>query len=244
MFDLNDSIRCWKSAFEQHEGCSTDDVQELESHLREEVAALERSGLSEQEAFMVGVSRLGNPGEVCNEYAKANPGRLWQNRMYWMAVGVLLCLLVPVSQRTLPMLAAGTVMSLGVHEQWMLETTAIAVRLLSLSAFAWCTWVCYSRGLPKVAVAKLATITTTRTRMFAFLLVLLITKFLSFMASGWIHRCLRQAGDLDIGALFLASYGGQNAALALAIKLALPIFLIVFVVSQTSRRYESVPTTR
>ena len=70
MFNLNREIDRWKSAFAERKACSRDELQELESHLREEIAALVAAGHSEQEAFSEGASRLGDPGEVCGEFAK------------------------------------------------------------------------------------------------------------------------------------------------------------------------------
>ena len=37
MFDLNREIDRWKSAFAKRKACSKDELQELESHLREEI---------------------------------------------------------------------------------------------------------------------------------------------------------------------------------------------------------------
>ena len=70
MFDLNQQIDSWKSAFAKKQACSIDELQELESHLREEIAALVAAGRSEQEAFAVSVSRLGDPDKICIEFAK------------------------------------------------------------------------------------------------------------------------------------------------------------------------------
>ena len=43
-------------------GSATTDVDELESHLRDEMADLRRVGLSDDEAFLIAVGRLGEPG--------------------------------------------------------------------------------------------------------------------------------------------------------------------------------------
>jgi hypothetical protein len=70
MFDLNQQIDRWISAFAKQGACSSDELQELESHLREEIAALVAAGRSQQEAFSKSVSRLGDPHEICGEFAK------------------------------------------------------------------------------------------------------------------------------------------------------------------------------
>ncbi len=70
MFDLNQQIGRWKSAVAKTGACASDELQELESHLREEIAALVAAGLSEQEAYSESVSRLGDPVQIGREFAK------------------------------------------------------------------------------------------------------------------------------------------------------------------------------
>ena len=69
MFDLDQQIDRWKSAFAKKAACSSDELLELESHLREDIAALVAEGRSEQEAFCESVSRLGDATEICGEFA-------------------------------------------------------------------------------------------------------------------------------------------------------------------------------
>jgi hypothetical protein len=77
MFDLDQQIDRWKSAFAKKAECSSDELQELESHLREDIAALVAAGRSEQEAFSESLSRLGDPTEICGEFAKNESRFLW-----------------------------------------------------------------------------------------------------------------------------------------------------------------------
>jgi len=237
MFDLNDSIRCWRSAFSQHEECSAEDVQELESHLREEVAALERSGLSEQEAFSVSVSRLGPPDEVCGEYAKADPGQLWGHRIYWMAAGVVCWLSVRSLLNALGALAAGMTLLLGVRHGVAFRIAGVAAGLCSLSALVWCAWACYSRGLPQGIVSRLTALTATRTRRVAC-----IVGFLAVRMSAWVTSLLLVRR--------FRTFEAVNAYVSIALirtvlSVAFLVVIVVFVVSQAGRRCGSaVPTTR
>lgn len=77
MFDLNQQMDHWKSAFVKKAACSSDELLELESHLREEITALVAAGRSEQEAFCESVARLGDPTEICSEFAKNESRFLW-----------------------------------------------------------------------------------------------------------------------------------------------------------------------
>ena len=53
MFDLNLEIDKWRRNMSQLEGVCGVDVDELESHLHEEIEHLKKVGLAEQEAFWV-----------------------------------------------------------------------------------------------------------------------------------------------------------------------------------------------
>jgi hypothetical protein len=76
-FNLDQQIDRWKSAFAKQAACSSDELLELESHLREEIAALVRAGRSEQEAFRESVARLGDPTKIGGEFAKNESRFLW-----------------------------------------------------------------------------------------------------------------------------------------------------------------------
>lgn len=70
MFDLNQEIDRWKRAFTTQKTCSRDELEELESHLREEIASLVAAGHYHEAAFRQGVARLGDAAAVCGEFAK------------------------------------------------------------------------------------------------------------------------------------------------------------------------------
>jgi hypothetical protein len=64
---------------------------ELESHLREEIAALVASGRSEQEAFSESVAHLGDPTKIGGEFAK-NESRFVWDRIALQGNGVVVIL--------------------------------------------------------------------------------------------------------------------------------------------------------
>src|SRR4051812_25992005 len=78
-FDLDWEIDRWKSAFAKQVACSSDELMELESHLREEIAALVQAGRSEQEAFGESVARLGDPTTIGGEFAKNESRYIWDS---------------------------------------------------------------------------------------------------------------------------------------------------------------------
>jgi hypothetical protein len=54
------------------------DVDELEDHLRHQIADLNAAGLSDDEAFMVAVKRMGDLDAVSREFAREHSDRLWK----------------------------------------------------------------------------------------------------------------------------------------------------------------------
>src|SRR5690606_11208776 len=51
---------------------------ELEAHLRDQIADLDAAGLSEEEAFLVAVRRMGSLDELSRQFALEHSGRLWR----------------------------------------------------------------------------------------------------------------------------------------------------------------------
>ncbi len=94
MFDLNEQISNWRSTLTQSETLDKSDVDELESHLREEVENLTAQSLSEEEAFWVARHRLGEAGSLAGEFSKVNGRRFLWKRLFWMTAGVLLFLVI------------------------------------------------------------------------------------------------------------------------------------------------------
>jgi hypothetical protein len=75
---LEAQIGQWRGYVQRHRVISAGDVDELESHLRDQVADLEQAGLSVDEAFLVAVKRLGSLDEVSQEFAREHSARLWK----------------------------------------------------------------------------------------------------------------------------------------------------------------------
>jgi len=75
---LEERIAEWRSHLLRRQALSTADVDELEDHLRTQVADLVEGGLDEEEAFLIGVKRIGNLDAVSQEYAREYSERLWK----------------------------------------------------------------------------------------------------------------------------------------------------------------------
>jgi hypothetical protein len=73
MSDLERRIAHWRRALATATGGHDEVVQELESHLREEMQRLREAGHSEEEALELAAVRLGSPADLAAEFAKLAP---------------------------------------------------------------------------------------------------------------------------------------------------------------------------
>ncbi|WP_456787740.1 permease prefix domain 1-containing protein [Cellulomonas sp. P5_C5] len=76
--ELEAQIDRWRGYVHRRQVISSADVDELEDHLRGQVADLRATGLDDDEAFLVAIKRLGNLDAVSREYAREHSDRLWK----------------------------------------------------------------------------------------------------------------------------------------------------------------------
>lgn len=75
---LEDHIAQWRAYVRRRQALHGPDVEELEGHLRDQLAALGEAGLNDDEAFLVAVKRMGNLDALSREFARAHSDRLWK----------------------------------------------------------------------------------------------------------------------------------------------------------------------
>src|SRR6187455_2377440 len=75
---LEDQIAQWRAYLRRRQAVHGPDVEELEGHLRDQLAALTEAGLSGDEAFLVAVKRMGSLDALSREFARAHSERLWK----------------------------------------------------------------------------------------------------------------------------------------------------------------------
>ena len=75
---LEERIQEWRSYLRRRREIGAADVDELEDHLRSRVADLEEAGLDSEEAFLIGVKRLGEIDSLSREFAQEHSERLWK----------------------------------------------------------------------------------------------------------------------------------------------------------------------
>jgi hypothetical protein len=75
---VESQIAEWRTYVSRAPAVNGHDVDELEDHLRHEIAELSTAGLADDEAFLVAVKRMGDLDAVSREYAREHSGRLWK----------------------------------------------------------------------------------------------------------------------------------------------------------------------
>jgi len=75
---LESQIGRWRQFLDRRQAVGTTDGDELESHLRDQVAELKEVGLSDDEAFLVAVKRMGDLDGLTREFAREHSDRLWK----------------------------------------------------------------------------------------------------------------------------------------------------------------------
>jgi hypothetical protein len=75
---LEEQIAQWRAYLRRWQAVNRPDVEELEGHLRDQLAALTEAGLSGDEAFLVAVKRMGSLDALSREFARAHSERLWK----------------------------------------------------------------------------------------------------------------------------------------------------------------------
>ena len=68
----------WRAYVARAAAVDGHDVDELETHLRDEIAELRAAGLASDEAFLIAVKRMGDLDSLSREFAREHRGRLWK----------------------------------------------------------------------------------------------------------------------------------------------------------------------
>ena len=78
MESVESQIAEWRAYVASAPGVNGRDVDELEDHLRHQIAELNAAGLTADEGFLIAVKRLGDVDGLSREFAREHSGRLWK----------------------------------------------------------------------------------------------------------------------------------------------------------------------
>ncbi len=88
-FDLNASVENWRQELAAQPPLTPDNRRELETHLRDSLAELKSRGLNDEESFWLARRRVGPPQKLGEEFFKADPAKVWRERIFWAAIVLL-----------------------------------------------------------------------------------------------------------------------------------------------------------
>lgn len=224
MFDLNEEILKWRSSLAGTEPVSESAVDELESHLREEIEALASLNLSEEESFWLARRRLGGEGEIAGEFAKINRSAVLRGRLFWMAAGILTYVLAiqsGIAASKLGVLFAG----LGGLAGPGLGLVAVISELLVLGLILYLSYRVHRRMCNKPGVGWWSGNITGRIILFAALAVSFIALALAATRMVGAVAAARIMGMQDYG---MAAIG--SAYVQLALDVLLPVVMVVVLI--------------
>jgi len=88
-YDLNAAVENWRNELAAQPNLASDDRRELETHLRDAIAGFQQRGLNDEESFWLARRRVGQPQQIGEEFVKADPAKAWRERIFWMALGIM-----------------------------------------------------------------------------------------------------------------------------------------------------------
>jgi hypothetical protein len=89
-FDLNAAVENWRNELAEQPNLAADDRRELETHLRDAIAGFQQRGLNDEESFWLACRRVGQPQQLGEEFVKADPAKVWRERLFWMWLALFL----------------------------------------------------------------------------------------------------------------------------------------------------------
>jgi hypothetical protein len=180
MSDVEKWIEQWRTHLTGSELLAGSDIDEMESHLREEIEHLKTSGLDEEEAFLIARRRLGDTAVLEEEFAKVSTHRLLTNRLWWMIAGVLAYSVAAHFAGVIAQVSVAIAQATSLSPQ-VLGFIALAVQVSMFSAVgALVLWLCVRYSRPGVRPH----IRLSRRLRLVFLLGLLVETMAVFII-GW-----------------------------------------------------------
>ncbi len=77
--DVEPRIAAWRAAIQRDTRLPAENLQELEDLLRDELDGLREKGLTDDEALLVAVKRMGSTNDVARELARVDADRMWRH---------------------------------------------------------------------------------------------------------------------------------------------------------------------
>jgi hypothetical protein len=187
-FDLNLAIQRWREDLARSTAFQNENLNELESHLRDSIDRLRTSQLSAEEAFLIATRRIGPSRQLEAEFGKLNRGNLWLGRAMWMLIGIQVW---PTIDRLMSGIA-GYLFVFGWRNKlhggtWLIFFSAL-IQLPAFFIAVWLTWKVLknSARVSQWIIGKLHPRSSfVLCCVAASLLALLSYAFVAFVPAGW-----------------------------------------------------------
>jgi len=133
-FDLTTAIENWRNELAAQAALASDDLRELETHLLDAITGYQQRGLTGEESYWLARRRVGHPQELGEEFEKANPGRVWRERIFWIAFGILFwqltLILTNVAKVVLNLLPPGLHRFYHMSGFWFVDAAVLIIGIL------------------------------------------------------------------------------------------------------------------
>src|SRR5690242_4946513 len=113
-FDLNLALQAWRENLAAQPTFRAENLDELESHLRDSVATLQTRGLSADEAFLIATRRVGTGSQLATEFGKVNQPAVWLDRFLWILIAFQIWKII--SSASVFATAAASVLAKSINE--------------------------------------------------------------------------------------------------------------------------------
>ncbi len=89
-FNLTERLKIWKVELSHNSNMTRDNIDELESHLKDDMDELQKLGLSIEESMLIAQKRIGTTKELTTEFGKVNKAVFFRNKITPYLKGVLM----------------------------------------------------------------------------------------------------------------------------------------------------------
>jgi hypothetical protein len=184
-FDLNAAVESWRNELAAQPNLASDDRRELETHLRDAIAGFQQRGLNDEESFWLARRRVGQPPQLGEEFVKADPAKVWRERIFWMWLAGFLSNTLGGIARSISIALALQLHQRGGSAQMAMQITVYALAGLIPIIFA----VLLANGKMVALFSKLTLLVENRLRLaIAALVCIAISSSIWIMALAEITR--------------------------------------------------------
>jgi hypothetical protein len=136
-FDLNRAIQQWRADLAQSSAFRGENLDELETHLRDSVAAWQARDLSAEEAFYIAAKRVGTGAVLKKEFGKVNTVNVWVERCLW---GLIVIQISSAINLVCNPLGSFFNISININSGWLAFAAVISFTVVPILMAAFFVW--------------------------------------------------------------------------------------------------------